>query len=125
MPSAKADTRVVGMIEKRKLTAVNDWDFQAAGGEHFVLHLKYIRGPANKGSGATKFYNPASPSQYQISTTEQSTDITRNVTTNPPDPVLEFSLKAGGGKYSALFDGSERPLSWDSQPTFVRVVSSN
>jgi hypothetical protein len=107
------------------VTCIDDWDFEAAGGEHFVLHLKYVRGPANKGGGATKFYNPTNPSQYQISTTEQTTDITRNVTTNPPDRVLEFSLKAGGGKYAALFDGSEKPLSWDSQPTFVRVVSSN
>jgi hypothetical protein len=107
------------------VTCTDDWDFEAAGGEHFVLHLKYMRGPANKGGGATKFYDPANPSQYQISTTEQTTDITRNVTTNPPDRVLEFSLKAGGGKYAALFDGSEKPLSWDSQPTFVRVVSSN
>jgi hypothetical protein len=107
------------------VTCTDDWDFEAAGGEHFVLHLKYVRGPANKGGGATKFYNPANPTQYQTSTTEQTTDITRNVTTNPPDRVLEFSLKAGGGKYAALFDGSEKPLSWDSQPTFVRVVSSN
>lgn len=107
------------------VTCTDDWDFEAAGGEHFVLHLKYVRGPANKGGGAAKFYNPADPSQYQISTTQQTTDITRNVTTNPPDRVLEFSLKAGGGKYAALFDGSEKPLSWDSQPTFVRVVSSN
>lgn len=107
------------------VACIDDWDFEAAGGEHFVLHLKYARGPANKGGGATKFYNPANPNQYQISTTEQTTDITRNVTTNPPDRVLEFSLRAGGGKYGALFDGSEKPLSWDLQPTFVRVVSSN
>ncbi len=108
-----------------KVTCTDDWDFAAAGGEHIQLHLKYVRGPANKGGGATKFFNPANPSQVQTSTTEQTTDITRNVTTNPPDRVLEFSLKAGGGKYAALFDGSEKPLSWDSQPTFVRVVSAN
>jgi hypothetical protein len=107
------------------VTCTDDWDFEAAGGEHFLLHLKYVRGPANKGGGMTKFYNPANPSQYQASTNEQTTDIARNVTTNPPDRVLEFSLKAGGGKYSALFDGSEKPLSWDSQPTFVRLVQSN
>ena len=108
-----------------KVTCTDDWDFAAAGGEHIQLHLKYVRGPANKGGGATKFFNPANPAQFQTSTTEQTTDITRNVTTNPPDRVLEFSLKAGGGKYAALFDGSEKPLSWDSQPTFVRAVSAN
>jgi hypothetical protein len=45
------------------VTCTDDWDFEAAGGEHFVLHLKYMRGPANKGGGATKFYDPANPSQ--------------------------------------------------------------
>jgi hypothetical protein len=107
------------------VTASDDWDFTAAGGEHFQLHLKYVRGPANKGGGETKFYNPADPSQVQLSRTEQSTDITRNVTTNPPDRVQEFSLKGGGGKYAALFDGNEKPLSWDSQPFYARIVSAN
>jgi hypothetical protein len=106
------------------VTDTDDWDFAAPGGEHFTLHLKYTRGPANKGGGEAKFYNPADPSQVQIAKTEQSTDITRNVTTNPPDRVLEFSLKAGGGKYAALFDGSEKPLSWDSQPAYSRIVST-
>jgi hypothetical protein len=100
----------------------DDWTLQAAGGEHFQLHLKYLRGPANKGGGDTKFFNPANPSQVQIARTEQSTDITRNATTNPPDRVQEFSLSAGGGKYAALFDGTERPLSWDSQPAYSRIV---
>jgi hypothetical protein len=107
------------------VTATEDWDFAAPGGEHFQLHVKYARAPANKGGGATKFFNPANPSQVQTSTTEQVTDITRNATTNPPDRVQEFSFKAGGGKYAALFDGSEKPLSWDSQPLFSRTVSAN
>ena len=107
------------------VTCTDDWDFEAAGGAHFILHLKYTRAPANKGGGATKFFNPANPAESQISTTQQTTDITRNVTTNPPDRVLEFSLKAGGGKYASLFDGTERPLSWESQPTFFRTVNAN
>ncbi len=107
------------------VTSTDDWNFQAPGGEHFQLHLKYVHGPAGQGGGETKFYNPADPAQYQTSKTVQTTDITRNVTTNPPDRVKEFSLKAGGGKYAALFDGSEKPLSWDSQPTYSRIVSAN
>ena len=106
------------------VTNSEDWDIAAAGGEHFTLHLKFTRGPANKGGGETKFYNPANPGQYQIARTEQATDITRNVTTTPPDRVLEYSLKAGGGKYAALFDGSEKALSWDSQPSYSRIVST-
>jgi hypothetical protein len=107
------------------VTVTEDWDFAAAGGEHFQLHVKYTKAPANKGGGTTKFFNPANPAQVQNSTTEQVTDITRNATTNPPDRVQDFSFKAGGGKYASLFDGSEKPLSWDSQPIFSRTVSTN
>ncbi len=101
----------------------DDWDFAAAGGEHFQLHLKFTPGAANKGGGDTRFYNPADPSQFLIARTQQVTDITRNVTTTPPDRVLEFSLKAGGGKYADLLEGA-KPLSWDSQPIYVRTVGT-
>jgi hypothetical protein len=107
------------------VSVTEDWDFAAPGGEHFQLHVKYTRQPANKGGGVTKFFNPANPAQVQNSATEQTTDITRNATTNPPDRVQDFSFKAGGGKYASLFDGSEKPLSWDSQPIFNRIVSTN
>jgi hypothetical protein len=99
-----------------------DWDIAAASGAHAMLHVQYLSGPANKGGGAVNFYNPADPSQLQIFRSEQATDITRNATTNPPDRVQEFSYKASGGKFAALFDGTEKPLSWDSQPVYTRVV---
>jgi hypothetical protein len=99
-----------------------DWNFTAAGGEHLQLHVKYVRGSANKAAGETKFYNPGNPTQYQVFKTEQATDITRNVSTAPPDRVMEFSFSAGGGKFMSLFDGSEKVLSWDSQPVYARTV---
>ena len=102
--------------------AEEDWDFAAAGGEHMQVHVKYERAPAPKGGGDVKFFNPADPSKYQIFRTEQATDITRNATTNPPDRVKEFSYKAGGGRIGALFDGTEKVLSWDSQPWYNRTV---
>jgi hypothetical protein len=106
------------------VTETDDWEFAAPGGEHISLHVKFIHKPANRGGGETKFYNPADPSQYQNARTDQLTDIARNVTTNPPDRVLEFSYEAGGGKFSALLDGN-RPLSWDSQPVYNRIISAN
>jgi hypothetical protein len=99
-----------------------DWDFAAGSGELIHMHVKYVRGPANKAVGQANFYNPADPAKYQIFRTEQATDITRNVTTNPPDRVLEFSYHASGGQLAALFDGSEKVLSWDSQPVYARTV---
>ena len=92
-----------------------DWVFQAASGEHLEMHIKYERGIANKGNPAdTKFYSAKNPAFFQISRQEQVLDILRNATTNPPDRVKEFSLKASGGSYSKLFDGSEKLLSWDN-----------
>ena len=104
------------------VTDTEDWDFTAPGGEHLGVHLKYTRGPANRGIGAAEFYNPANPAQYLVAQTDGSTDITRNTTTNPPDRVQEFTLTAGGGKYAALLAGA-RPLSWDSQPVYSRTVN--
>ena len=92
-----------------------DWVFAAATGERLEMHIKYERGVANKGAAAdVRFYSAKNPNFYQISHQEQVLDILRNVTTNPPDRVKEFSFKAGGGSYSKLFDGTEKLLSWDN-----------
>src|SRR5579863_3118924 len=92
-----------------------DWVFAAASGEHIEMHIKYEQGAANKGNSAdVKFYSAKNPSFYQISRQEQVLDILRNTTTNPPDRVKDFSLKAGGGSYAKLFDGTEKQLSWDN-----------
>ena len=92
-----------------------DWVFAAASGERLELHIKYERGVANKGNAnETKFYSAKNPSFYQISRQEQVLDILRNVTTNPPDRVKEFSFKGSGGSYAKLFDGTEKSLSWDN-----------
>ena len=92
-----------------------DWVFTAATGEHLEMHILYARGVANKGNPAEiKFYSAKNPSFYQISKQEQVLDILRNVTTNPPDRVKEFSFKASGGSYAKLFDGTEKVVSWDN-----------
>jgi hypothetical protein len=101
-----------------------DWVFAAATGERLEMHIKYERGVANKGAAAdVRFYSAKNPNFYQISHQEQVLDILRNVTTNPPDRVKEFSFKAGGGSYSKLFDGTEKLLSWDNILWINRSVS--
>ncbi len=100
-----------------------DWVFQAASGERLELHIKYEHGVGNKGMPAdTKFYSAKNPGVAQISRQEQVLDILRNVTTNPPDRVKEFSFKAGGGSYAKLFDGTEKSLSWDNIIWINRTV---
>ncbi len=92
-----------------------DWSFAAASGEHLELHVTFERGVGNRGAARdTRFYSANDPSHYEISRQQQVLDILRNVTTGPPDRVREFSFTAGGGRYASLFDGSERPLSWDN-----------
>jgi len=108
--------------ENGTVTVTEDWDFAAASGEHMQLYVKYVRAPANRSTGETRFYNPADPSQVRIFRTETATDITRNVTTTPPDRVREFSFSAGGGRIAPLFDGSQKALSWDAQPSYQRAV---
>ena len=92
-----------------------DWVFAAASGEHLEMHIKYERGVGNRGAPAdAKFYSAKNPTYYQISRQEQVLDITRNVTTSPPDRVKDFSFKASGGSYSKLFDDTMKVLSWDN-----------
>lgn len=92
-----------------------DWSFAAASGEHLELHITFERGVGNRGSPReTRYYSAEDPSHYEISRQQQVLDILRNVTTSPPDRVRDFSFTAGGGSYASLFDGSQRPLSWDN-----------
>jgi hypothetical protein len=92
-----------------------DWDFEAASGEHLELHVKYERGNATKGAVSdTRFYSAKTPTFYQLSRQDQVLDILRNMTTTPPDRVHDFSMTAEGGSYAKLFDGTQKVLSWDN-----------
>jgi len=100
-----------------------DWTFRAATGEFLEMHIAFVRAVRNRGRQAdVKFYSARQPDFFQISRQEQVLDILRNVTTTPPDRVREFSFRAGGGSYAALFDGTERLLSWDNILWLSRTV---
>ena len=100
-----------------------DWVFRAASGEYLEMHIQFERGVGNRGKVSdTKFYSAKTPAYYQISRQEQVLDILKNTTTNPPDRVKEFSLKAGGGTYAKMFDGTEKMLSWDNIIWLNRTV---
>lgn len=101
-----------------------DWTFEAATGEHLELHISYQPGVGNRTNPTeTKFYSAKNPSFFQISKQEQVLDILRNVTTNPPDRVGQFSFKGSGGSFAKLFDGTEKVLSWDNILWINRSVS--
>jgi hypothetical protein len=92
-----------------------DWVFQAPTGEHLELHIKYEHGIANKGNPSEgKFYSAKNPATVQTWRQEQVLDILRNPTTNPPDKVKAFSFTGSGGSFAKLFDGTEKPVSWDN-----------
>jgi hypothetical protein len=102
-----------------------DWVFQAASGEHLELHITFERGVGNRGPASdTKFYSGKDPSKLQISKQEQVLEILRNPTTNPPDKVKAFSFKGSGGSYAKLFDGTEKPVSWDNIVWMNRSIST-
>ncbi len=107
------------------VTETQDWVFQAAGGEHLEMHITFTRGvgsrrPASPG----KFYAAQDPSKLQIWNQEQVLEILRNATTNPPDQVKAFSFTASGGRYAKLFDGTQKPVSWDNIVWMMRTVST-
>ena len=100
-----------------------DWVFEAATGERLEMHITYVRGVGNRRPPReVKFYSAANPDFYQISEQEQVLEVLRNVTMNPPDRVKTFSFTGGGGSYAALFDGTERVLSWDNISWLNRSV---
>ncbi len=102
-----------------------DWTFAAKSGEHLELHITYQQGAGTQSKPAdVKFYSARNPTYYQISHQEQTLDILRNTTTNPPDRVKQFSLKTSGGSYDKLFDNTVQVLSWDNIPSINRTIST-
>jgi hypothetical protein len=110
--------------EGAAVTETQDWVFHAASGEHLEMHITFERGVGNRGQPSeTKFYSAKTPATFQISKQEQVLEILRNVTTNPPDKVKQFSFKGAGGSFAKLFDGTDKVVSWDNIVWMMRTVS--
>jgi hypothetical protein len=122
-PAAVAKMSRTSTASGGVMTGSEDWEFAATTGERMEVHIEYERGPATKGGAEVKFFYPSDPSKFQLFKTDQAIDIMRNPTTTPPDHVRKFSYKAGGGKIAPLFDGTEKVVSWDSFPWYIRTVS--
>ncbi|HUR34645.1 MAG TPA: hypothetical protein VM032_12670 [Vicinamibacterales bacterium] len=121
--TATAKRTIAG--EGLAVSETQDWVFQAATGEHLELHITFERGVSNRGPASdTRFYSAKDPSKVQISRQEQVLEILRNPTTTPPDRVKAFSFKGSGGSFAKLFDGTEKPVSWDNILWMARSVST-
>jgi hypothetical protein len=107
-----------------KTIVEEDWDFAATTGERLQMHIKYERAATRPGGRDTMFFDPNDPTKHLLFRPNRGIDIGRNVTTNPPDRVQEFSYSAGGGRIAELFDGTERVLSWDSFPWYNLEILS-
>ena len=120
---SRAVSNQTGTNQSGPLVESEDWVFRAASGERVEMHIKFERG---FGFGlplaGTRYYSAAKPGFYQLWQQDQQLDILRNLTITPPDRVREFSLKAGGGSFGKLFDGTEKVLSWDNIPWLNRTV---
>src|SRR5712671_4403769 len=100
-----------------------NWEFIGANGERLETHVKYERGAARRNPTAeVKFFNPSNPSAYQIFKVDSGLDIMKNASVPVKDRVKEFTYKATGGNIGALFDGTEKVLSWDSFHWYNRGI---
>jgi hypothetical protein len=122
LPAATHEMERNIVAKSGPVTVTENWNFAAAGGEHFALRVAYERGPAARSVSDAKFYAGADPKNVQTVKQAQGLDILRNVSVPVPDRVKEFSYQAGGGRYASLFDGSEKVLSWDLIPWHDRSV---
>jgi hypothetical protein len=92
-----------------------DWKFETSTGEFLEMQITFERTVGNRRPQSERLYCSANDPDYcQLIKQEQMLDVMRNVTTRPQDRVREFSFRAGGGSYAALFDGTEHLLSWDN-----------
>jgi hypothetical protein len=100
-----------------------NWEFIAANGERLETHVKYERGPGRRNpSQEVKFFTPGNPTSYQLMKIDSGLDIMKNASVPVKDKVKEFSYKATGGNLGALFDGTEKVLSWDSFHWYNRGI---
>jgi hypothetical protein len=117
-------TRSVSAVAGQPIEVDENWEFTAADGATMSIHVKYERGVARKGGSEVKFFSGKDPSVYQIFKIEQGIDIMRNATIPVKDHVKEVSYKASGGKFGALFDGTEKIVSVDAFHWYNRTVST-
>jgi hypothetical protein len=100
-----------------------NWDFGGANGERLEAHVKYERGAGRRNPSAeVKFFDPKKPDSYQIFKVDSGLDIMKNASVPVKDRVKEFSYKVTGGPVGALFDGTEKALSWDSFHWYNRGI---
>jgi hypothetical protein len=120
-PSVKI-SRSFATLEGATLGEEN-WEFIGANGERLETHVKYERGPARHNPPTdVKFFDPAKPATYQIFKVDSGLDIMKNASVPVKDRVKEFTYKVTGGAVGALFDGTEKTLSWDSFHWYNRGI---
>lgn len=100
-----------------------NWEFGAGDGHRFEAHVTYERGAGRRNPlTEVKFFDPRKPDAYQIFKFDSGLDIMKNASVPVKDRVREFSYKVSGGPVAALFDGTEKVLSWDSFHWYNRGI---
>lgn len=104
-------------------TGEENWAFAAENGQRLEARVKYERGAARRNPlTEVKFFDPRKPGDYQIFKFDSGLDIMKNASVPVKDRVREFSYKVTGGPVAALFDGTEKVLSWDSFHWYNRGI---
>jgi hypothetical protein len=100
-----------------------NWEFGGDNGERLEAHVTYDRGAGRRNPFTeVKFFDPNKPEAYQIFKVDSGLDIMKNASVPVKDRVTAFSYKVTGGPVAALFDGTEKVLSWDSFHWYNRGI---
>jgi hypothetical protein len=100
-------------------TAVSEaWNFEG-GGEKVSLQTEFERGPVTLEKGDSHVYSQLKPEFWRIYRYNEATDVVKSGDANH---LRSLSLKAEGGKLTAMFDGSESLVAVVSLPVYSRDI---
>ncbi|UVK56418.1 hypothetical protein DBIPINDM_003025 [Mesorhizobium sp. AR02] len=100
-------------------TTVNEtWNFEG-GGEKISLQTEFERGPVTLEKGDSHVYSQLKPEFSRIYRYNEAADVVKSGDANH---LHSLSLKAEGGKLTAMFDGSESLVSVVSLPVYSRDI---
>jgi len=99
-------------------TVSETWNFDG-GGEKVSLQTEFERGPMTLEKGDSHVYSQLKPEFSRIYRFKETTDVVKSGDANH---LHSLSLKAEGGKLTAIFDGSETLVSVVSLPVYSRDI---
>ena len=99
------------------------WDLEEADGGVANLLLGYTRGTPKRVNRTYKMFGSSDPSLIRIYHTDQGVDVVKDVAANI-DRTTQLKLRVTLKELSPMFDSSERLISVEVVPWYLREVSN-